>query len=80
MIHRKWSVGTHALVDTPMKRLRFLPGQMLLKVREEAIRPHLAGVSLKLHSAEAARLPEAVSGPLDYLRRNAGLKSVIPLF
>jgi subtilisin family serine protease len=55
------------------------PGQIVLRVREEAIRPHLeAGSALSI--ASARRLPDSVVEPLAFLREKAGAKEVSPLF
>lgn len=62
------------------KRLAHLPGQMLLRIHEDAVRPHLGGTRLKLSTSETERLPAAITDPLAYLRQNAGLKAVDPLF
>ena len=62
------------------KRLEFIPGQMILRVRREAIRPALGTARLKMTPAEAGRLPSSIAEPIDYLRRNFGLKDVRPLF
>jgi subtilisin family serine protease len=53
--------------------------QIVLRVREEAVRPYLAaGAELTVQSAR--RLPDSVSEPLDFLRREAGARNVRPLF
>lgn len=55
----------------------YLSGQMVLRVRPDAVWPHLADSGA---TQQAAReLPEAVTGPLDYLRRNAGLSDIDPV-
>ena len=48
-----------------------LPGQLLIRIRPDAL---TSGAST------ATSLPSAVAGPLEFLRRIAGLKSVTPLF
>jgi hypothetical protein len=53
--------------------------QIVLRVREEAVRPYVAaGAELTVQSARM--LPESVSEPLDFLRREAGARVVRPLF
>ncbi len=64
----------------PKKRLEYLPGRLLLRIQEGAVRPALRATGLSFRASEAERLPEAVAGPLEYLRKNAGLKHVEPLF
>jgi subtilisin family serine protease len=51
---------------------------MLVRVREEAVRPHV-GVA-RVTAAAAKLLPESVTEPLDWLRREAGAHTVEPLF
>lgn len=80
MIQREKSVTGKKLVVQPKQRLEYVPGLMLLRVREGAVRPELGPGRLKITAAETKRLPDTVSEPLDYLRRNAGLKAVHPLF
>jgi len=63
----------------PKRHLQFMPGQMILRVAEKAVTPAVAG-GMKFASAFAKSLPEAVSGPLDFLRKNVGMKDVVPLF
>ncbi len=62
------------------KRLHAIPGQILVRVHEEAIRPAMGARPLRLRPSDAARLPEALSAPLRYLRENAGLQEIRPLF
>ena len=64
----------------PKKHLEHLPGEVILRIREDAVRPHLGAARLTFTASEAKRLPEAASSPLDYLRQNAGLKEVRPLY
>src|SRR3972149_720919 len=64
----------------PKNRPQAMPGPMLVRIQEQAVRPHLGSTPVALSAAGARRLPAAVSEPLDYLRRNAGLKAVRPLF
>lgn len=59
--------------------LDYAPGQIVLRVHEEAVRPYVeAGAAMSVESAR--RLPDSVSEPLDYLRREAGASAVRPLF
>lgn len=54
-------------------------GQIVLRVHEGAVRPHIdPGAALTLESAR--RLPDAVTEPLEFLRREVGARSVAPLF
>lgn len=61
------------------RRMEFLPGQMLLRVRPDALRSTLLAHGVVTKGA-AKDLPTAVAEPLDYLRRNAGLREVRPIF
>jgi hypothetical protein len=72
-------VGKRVLTQSK-KRLEYMPGYVLVRIQEKAVRSELGPTPLALSAAEAKRLPAAVSEPLDYLRRNAGLKAVRPLF
>jgi hypothetical protein len=67
----------------PQKRLEFIPGQMILKIKGPALSSTVG--TLKAGGARLAarveqEIPESVSGPLDYLKTNAGLKAATPLF
>ena len=62
------------------KRLEYFPGRILLRVREQPLRRQLASGSLHFTSSAAAQLPETITGPLNSLRNNAGLKTIQPLF
>ncbi len=64
----------------PKKHREYIPGQMILRVKEAAVGPRVAGVGPRFTAAHAKSLPQAVAGPLDYLRNTAGLKRVTPLF
>src|SRR5919204_4526895 len=58
----------------------FVAGQLVVRVHEDAVRPHLPAERLAFTATSAQRLPEPVVAPLDHLRRNLGLRSVEPLF
>ncbi len=58
----------------------YLPGQIILRVREAAVRASFSVARPSLRSAEASDVPREVSDALDALRRNAGLKDVRPIF
>jgi subtilisin family serine protease len=60
------------------KRLEFLPGQILVRVREEAVRPHVGAA--RVTAAAARLLPDSVTEVFDHLRREAGAQLVEPLF
>jgi hypothetical protein len=60
------------------KRLETLPGQILVRVREEAVRPHVGAA--RVTAAAAKLLPESVTEAFDFLRREAGARQVEPLF
>ena len=62
------------------KRLEYFPGRILLRVREQPLRRQLASGSLHFTSSAAAQLPETITGPLNSLRNNHGLKTIQPLF
>src|SRR5215831_10006272 len=67
----------------PQKRLEFIPGQMILKIKSPALDSTVG--TLKAGGARLAarvqqEIPESVSRPLDYLKAHAGLKSATPLF
>jgi subtilisin family serine protease len=60
-------------------RLDHVPGQIVLRVSDEAVRPYVEpGAGMRVDVAR--RLPETVTEPLDYLRREAGARAVRPLF
>ncbi|MEA2126809.1 MAG: hypothetical protein QOI80_3591 [Solirubrobacteraceae bacterium] len=68
-------------------RLTVLPGRYFVRVHPGALRPHLpaleraAGRARMSYTAATARaVPEGIVEPLNYLRDNAGLKNVRPLF
>jgi subtilisin family serine protease len=64
----------------PRKRLTYVPGQLIMRVHEEAVRPELAGARLMMSAEHADRLPQALAEPLDFLRRHAGLSAIEPVF
>jgi hypothetical protein len=55
-------------------------GQIVLRVHEGAVRPHVAGGGATLSVESARRLPDSVTAPLDLLQREAGARAVRPLF
>jgi subtilisin family serine protease len=57
-----------------------VPGQVVVRVHSDAVRPALGPGSLTLERGEAAALPSAVADPLDYLHREAGVRAATPLF
>ncbi|HZY02699.1 MAG TPA: S8 family serine peptidase [Anaeromyxobacteraceae bacterium] len=61
-----------------LPRLASIPGTLIVRF---APRPVRAAAPEPAHLAAAAMaLPAAVADPLDWLRRNAGLREVVPLF
>jgi Subtilase family len=67
----------------PDKRLEFMPGQMILKIKGPALGSTvgtLKGGGARLAARVQQELPESVSGPLDYLKANGGLKHATALF
>jgi subtilisin family serine protease len=57
-----------------------VPGKVVVRFRPDAVRPHIEALRAALNVEGARQLPDSVAQPLDYLRANAGLKSVEPLF
>lgn len=55
-------------------------GQIVLRVHEGAVRPHVAGGGATLSIESARRLPESVTEPLELLQREVGAREVRPLF
>ena len=67
------------------KHREYVPGQIILRIRPAAATHDVVGsgfdgARLAFTGKGARAAPEAVSAPLEYLRRNAGLKSVAPVF
>lgn len=67
------------IVETRPRRST-IPGKLLIRVKPEAVRPHVAERRLSLARSEAKLLPESVSKPIAWLEANAGLREVRPLF
>ena len=65
--------------EQPEKHLEYVPGQVVIKFEQSALPFH--GGLLPALTPDAARfIPASVLEPLSYLRTNAGLGSVLPLF
>ena len=64
----------------PARPRDYVPGQVVVRVHPQAVRPHVDARRMSLSRAVAESLPDSIGGPVDYLRRNAGLKTVAPLF
>ncbi len=62
----------------PPPRLASMPGTFIVRFAPGAVRA--AAPEPARLAAAAMALPAAVADPLDWLRRNAGLKEVVPLF
>lgn len=58
--------------------LDYVPGQLLVRVQPGAVWSAFSGAHLTKH--DALRLAPAVTEPIDSLRRNRGLRSIVPLF
>lgn len=80
MPRRDKEIAGRRLAHVAKSRMEFLPGKLIVRVVEQAVRTGIGAASLKFTKGVADLLPEAVSAPLEYLRQNAGLSSVIPLF
>ncbi len=75
------AVGKKREVAPRPKRIEHIPGQIIVRVREAAVRRVLAAAArLRFRRTDAGLLPEEIAQPLDYLHANAGLKAVRPLF
>lgn len=55
----------------------YLPGQMVLRVKDEAVRPFISPEGTTIASARL--LPDSIAEPLAYLRREARAREVRPL-
>lgn len=75
----EFPVGRRRMIEKT-KRMKFLPGQMILRVREEAVTAVAGAQAMRMTASHAKRLPESISELVGYLERNAGLKSINPLF
>jgi subtilisin family serine protease len=75
-----WQYTESGATFFSVNRMTHVPGMIIFRVREDAVRPHLAATGLRFASLDARALPEAVSGPIDFLKQNAGLKRIKPLF
>jgi subtilisin family serine protease len=67
----------------PNKRLEFMPGQMIVKIKGPALGSTVGTLragGARLAARVQQELPDSVSGPLDYLEANAGLKQATALF
>ena len=64
----------------PWHRHEYIPGQVIVQFKPDAVRPHVLPGHALARPARGAAPPIEIAGPLDYLRRNAGLKSVSPIF
>lgn len=70
------------IVGQTKKRLSYLPGQLIIRFKEDAIprvEPRALRSAARL-TAAVRGIPEAVTGPIDYLCGTAGLAQVRPLF
>ena len=63
----------------PRGRPTSVPGHLVVKLAPGAVRPHLAARRAGA-AARARALPDTVMQPLEYLRQNAGLKTLEPMF
>jgi subtilisin family serine protease len=64
----------------PRRPRDHVPGKVVVRFRPDAVRPHVRAPRMALNAEGARQLPDSVAEPLDYLRANAGLRSVEPLF
>jgi hypothetical protein len=60
--------------------LEYIPGRLILRVVSEAVASSVGLGALSMTPKSAELLPDALSKPLQYLKENAGLKTVTPLF
>jgi tRNA threonylcarbamoyladenosine modification (KEOPS) complex Pcc1 subunit len=65
----------------PTPKLKFVPGQMVIRIKAKSVSHLRAAMSTRLVSRAAlAAVPELVGHPLEYIQNNMGLKSMKPLF
>ncbi len=80
MLHGETRVVGKTVEFHGPKRKRFIEGQMILRIRGDAVpAPRRAGTRMTVAAVDEA-IPDAISAPLEYLRKNAGLKRVTPIF
>jgi hypothetical protein len=61
-------------------RREHVPGQLIVRVHGDAVRPVAGARRLSFTRDEADLLPNSVARPLEYLQRELGLTSVEPVF
>ena len=64
----------------PRRALEYLPGQIVVRVHEAAVRPHVAARRLAIAAETAELLPDSVAEPLDFIARSVGVRDAWPLF
>jgi subtilisin family serine protease len=64
----------------PSKPRQHVPGRVLVRFEPDALAEAAAVSSRSSSQARLERLPDSVSEPLAFLRRNAGLRSIDPVF
>lgn len=80
MIQRHSPIFRKTVSPRVTTRAEYIPGQVILRVKEGAVQKSLGSSLLSFSGSPKKLLPESISKPLDYLRQNAGLKSISPLF
>ena len=69
-----------ATFSRPKKRIEYVPGKLLMRVKPDAFRPQALSPSFRMTRSVAESMPAAVASPMEYLKANAGLTSVTPIF
>jgi len=72
--------------ESRRKRLKYMPGQVIVRVHPEAVRPHIGAprrprgrAAFRATAELGGAVPDSVGEPLKYLRENAGLRNIRPL-
>jgi subtilisin family serine protease len=60
--------------------LEYVPGQLIVRVHAQAVRPSVGAARLSMTAASARLVPDVVAEPLNFLAREAGVREARPLF
>jgi len=58
----------------------YVPGQLIVRVRDEVVRPFVGGAPMTMTMETARALPDSVFEPLEYLRREGRVRDFTPVF
>jgi subtilisin family serine protease len=72
--------GANKSAPDMRKRMDVMPGQMILRIKHQAVPHPGGGARFAFASSSAREFPAAIGEPIEWLNRNYGIKKIEPIY